>query len=408
MVKQNRDLNLVYVISFMDLFAVGLTVPLFSNHLRELGASHFTIGLLNSLYSGLQVVSGPVVGSWSDVRDRKTVLIVTLFFCSVGYMLLGLTNSLVCVAVIRFILGVTKHTQSICKAIITDLLPVSQRASAFGKSTAFSSLGFIIGPTLGGHLSEMTNGFTYVCALTCLLFIINIVLTSVITNTKKARTQTPQNDSIVSRFRTEFTKSVTDMTDINWTSLWEVFFLRFIFGFAVTMYFSQQATYLREQFNLSQRHVGYTISYFSATGMASAFLLDSITGSFYKDDTSCLRRLTHCFLLMTLSLVSLYLAPNIQLFLVVLIPFSLSCTILRIVSMELMLKKATGDHRGSLSGTSNSIMSIARFVTPVTSGLVTDTFGGHVAMLFAAVPPLIGTVVSFKMKFKHGREIKKD
>jgi hypothetical protein len=63
MTAKNRDLNLVYIISFMDLFAVGLTVPLFSNHLRELGASHFTIGLLSSLYSGLQVISGPVVVS---------------------------------------------------------------------------------------------------------------------------------------------------------------------------------------------------------------------------------------------------------------------------------------------------------------------------------------------------------
>jgi MFS family permease len=105
MTAKNRDLNLVYIISFMDLFAVGLTVPLFSTHLRELGASHFTIGLLSSLYSGLQVISGPVVGSWSDVRDRKSVLTITLVLCSIAYVALGFANSILVIAIVRFALG---------------------------------------------------------------------------------------------------------------------------------------------------------------------------------------------------------------------------------------------------------------------------------------------------------------
>jgi MFS family permease len=411
MTAKNRDLNLVYIISFMDLFAVGLTVPLFSTHLRELGASHFTIGLLSSLYSGLQVISGPVVGSWSDVRDRKSVLTITLVLCSIAYVALGFANSILVIAIVRFALGVTKHTQSLCKAIITDLLPPSERASAFGRSAAWGSLGFIIGPTLGGHLSEFNNGFTYVCVLTSLLFVINIGLTSAVTDVgdRKPSDVSPQmqNDSILSRFGYELHKSVTDMTDIEWGTLWETFILRFIFGFSVTMYFSQQAVYLREQFDMSQRHIGYTISYFSASGMISAFLLHYITNYFYRNDDSCMKRLSHFFLLMTLSLVGLYLAPNVELFLVALIPFSLSCTILRIVSMELMLKQASSTHRGSLSGTSNSIMSVARFVTPVSSGLVADKLGGHLALLFAALPPLVGTIVSVRMRIKSGAKAKR-
>ncbi|XP_044261833.1 major facilitator superfamily domain-containing protein 9-like [Tribolium madens] len=401
MFNKNKNLNLVYALSFMDLFAVGLTVPLFSNHLRELGASHFTIGLLNSLYSGLQVISGPIVGSWSDVRDRKSVLQITLLLCSLGYIALGLTNSILFIAIVRILLGVTKHTQSICKAIITDLVPPCDRASALGRSTALGSLGFIIGPTLGGHLIELNNGFFYVCSFTSVLFIVNVALTSVISEIKAPKKgQINQQNPIFTKLRYEFNKSITDMTEIDWRAFWDVFLLRFIFGFSVTMYFSQQSVYLKEEFQLSQRHVGYTISFFSATGMASAFLLHYITSYFYKMDDSCLKRLTHFFLLMTLSLICLYLAPNFELFLVILVPFSLSCTILRIVSMELMLKKASSTHRGSLSGTSNSIMSIARFVTPVTSGLISDKLGGHSAMLFSAVSPLVGTLVSLWMKLR--------
>ncbi|EEZ97676.1 major facilitator superfamily domain-containing protein 9 isoform X2 [Tribolium castaneum] len=403
MFTKTKNLNLVYVLSFVDLFAVGLTVPLFSNHLRELGASHFTIGLLNSLYSGLQVISGPIVGSWSDVRDRRSVLQITLLLCSLGYVALGLTNSLLVIASVRILLGVTKHTQSICKAIITDLVPPSDRASAFGRSTAFGSLGFIIGPTLGGHLIERKNGFFHVCLFTSVLFIINVGITCAINEIKSPKKRQLNHESvpIFAKLGHEFNKSVRDMGEIDWGAFWDVFLLRFIFGFSVTMYFSQQSVYLKEQFKMAQRHVGYTISFFSASGMAAAFLLHYIN-YFYKGDVSCLKRLTHFFLLMTLSLVCLYFAPNIELFLLVLVPFSLSCTVLRIVSMELMLKNASTTHRGSLSGTSNSIMSVARFVTPVTSGLISDKLGGSSALLFTAVPPLIGTLVSVWMKVRNG------
>lgn len=66
-----------------------------------------------------------------------------------------------------------KHTQSICKAFIADIVPGSDRADAYGKSNSFGSLGFVVGPVIGGHVYELQNGFFYVCVLTFFLFIIN-------------------------------------------------------------------------------------------------------------------------------------------------------------------------------------------------------------------------------------------
>lgn len=50
----------IYWFFFKDLFAIGLTFPLLYPHVRSLGASHTTIGLLASLYSGFQIFSGPI------------------------------------------------------------------------------------------------------------------------------------------------------------------------------------------------------------------------------------------------------------------------------------------------------------------------------------------------------------
>lgn len=71
-------------------------------------------------------------------------------------------------------LGIVKHIQSICKAVITDILPNEKHTEAFGKSAAISSIGFILGPLLGGQISEVANGFSYVCFFTMVLFFVNI------------------------------------------------------------------------------------------------------------------------------------------------------------------------------------------------------------------------------------------
>nr|CAD7578693.1 unnamed protein product [Timema californicum] len=89
----------------LDLFAVSLAVPLMSAHLKSLGASHFTIGALGSLYPALQLISGPIVGSWSDIKGRRSILVVTMAICSISYLALGATTAISVVFLVRIILG---------------------------------------------------------------------------------------------------------------------------------------------------------------------------------------------------------------------------------------------------------------------------------------------------------------
>lgn len=58
--------------------------------------------------------------------------------------------------------------------MISDLIPPSEQTGVYGKSAALGSLGFIVGPFMGGHLSEMKHGFTYVSGVTALSFLVNL------------------------------------------------------------------------------------------------------------------------------------------------------------------------------------------------------------------------------------------
>ncbi|GJQ81631.1 hypothetical protein Trydic_g8510 [Trypoxylus dichotomus] len=389
-------LYIIYTISFLDLFAIGLMFPLLYPHVRELGGSHIIVGLLGSSYSALQVLTGPLIGSWSDIRGRRFVLLTTLLICTVCYFLLGITSSIYCIFALRMILGFIKHTQTICKALIADLLPVDKQAAAYGQSSGYGMLGFVIGPVLGGHISEMNNGFFYVCCLTSLLFVGNIVLSLFIPRTATKNDNVANNISVITLLSTihkEFLRALRELVKINWKIYWDTFLMRFLFGISVSIVHTSQSVYLKEQYNLSQVYIGYTISFLSIVGVICGLSMGKITTMFYRDDHNRLRRIYHSFCIMAACCFGFYFAPDLYVYYAVLVPFSISSTILRIVTMELMISKSKNDEKGSLSGASTSVMSIARFITPLSSGIVGDIFGENAVMLSAFVPPLCGSLL---------------
>ena len=64
------------------------------------------------------------------------------------------------------VLGIFKCTQEQCRSYLADCVEKSNRAQVFGAFNSASSIGFIIGPTVGGHIAEYPGGF-YICALVC-------------------------------------------------------------------------------------------------------------------------------------------------------------------------------------------------------------------------------------------------
>lgn len=72
-----------------------------------------------------------------------------------------------------FLTGIFKHTISISKALLSDLVSEKERPMVIGHFNTASSLGFILGPVVGGHLTEFEGGF-YLTAFLCFsIFLLN-------------------------------------------------------------------------------------------------------------------------------------------------------------------------------------------------------------------------------------------
>lgn len=197
----------------------------------------------------------------------------------------------------------------------------------------------------------------------------------------------------------ELKLTITNLREINWKIYWDAFTVRLLYGLCTSMYFFNQSMYLQEKYDLSQIQIGYVISFFSAVGALFGLCLGYITKKLYSNDVNCSNRLLHFWLLLTVSLVLLNFAQNITTYIVLLIPFGISSIVIRIVSMELLLTRVETSGKGSVSGASNSVMSVARFISPTISGVVGNIFGEGAIMLALFVPSLTATAICFSLKY---------
>jgi multidrug resistance protein len=117
-------------------------------------ASPWEIGWLVSIYSWMQFVFAPVLGRLSDRYGRRPVLFVSLLGSAVGYVVLGLANTLVLVFVGRIISGITGGNISAAQAYIADVTTKENRAKGMGLFGAAFGLGFVLGPAIGGITSK--------------------------------------------------------------------------------------------------------------------------------------------------------------------------------------------------------------------------------------------------------------
>jgi DHA1 family tetracycline resistance protein-like MFS transporter len=149
-------LLLIFLIVFIDLIGFGMVIPVLPIYAQvaPFFASPFEIGLVVSIYSWMQFVFSPILGRLSDKYGRRPVLFVSMLGSAVGYVVLGLANTLVLVFVGRIISGITGGNISAAQAYIADVTTKENRAKGMALFGAAFGLGFVLGPAIGGITSK--------------------------------------------------------------------------------------------------------------------------------------------------------------------------------------------------------------------------------------------------------------
>ncbi|MBK8617135.1 MAG: MFS transporter [Anaerolineales bacterium] len=146
---------IILVSVFVDMLGYGIMLPLlpfFVQAHASAGGAAIAGGLM-SMYSTIQLVSGPILGALSDRYGRKPILLLCLLGTGTSYLLLGLANSLPIIFLAVFIDGLTGSNLTLAHAYVADTTNAENRAKGLNYSQLAFGLGIMAGPILGGTLS---------------------------------------------------------------------------------------------------------------------------------------------------------------------------------------------------------------------------------------------------------------
>jgi multidrug resistance protein len=149
----------IFLTIFISMIGFGIVIPVLpvyaKNEPFKLGPTE--LGALVGIFSLVQLFSGPIMGKISDRIGRKPVLLISICGTAIGYFITGAAHAPWMLFLGRIIDGASGGNIATAQACIADVTPPAQRSKAMGFIGAAFGLGFILGPAIGGVLSQWSH-----------------------------------------------------------------------------------------------------------------------------------------------------------------------------------------------------------------------------------------------------------
>ena len=164
-----KHLFVVLACLFVVMIGLGITMPVLPFYVERLalaeGATRQSVvmhvGLLTGVYALMQLIFAPVWGRWSDRIGRRPLILIGIAGYVVAQVLFGLATSLWLLYAARILGGMlSSATLPVSAAYVADMTTDEQRGRGMAWLGTAVSLGFVVGPALGGTLSRRDMHFT--------------------------------------------------------------------------------------------------------------------------------------------------------------------------------------------------------------------------------------------------------
>lgn len=379
MKKQGRALIVVLLTIFVDLLGFGIVIPIIPLLLANPASpdyilaknTNFTegyifLGAIVAIFSFMQFLAAPILGQLSDKYGRKKLLAFSLAGSALGYLLFALGIILKNIPLLflsRALDGVTGGSVSVAQAAVADITNPAQRARNFGLIGAASGLGFILGPFLGGKLSDPTlvswfNAATpfYFAALLSLINVISVLFFFRETLIhKRRRVKIKWARAFLNIFLAASLKHLRRL-------YWATFLFQAGFAFYTTFF----SIFLIIQFNFTQGEIGNFFSYVGVwIALTQAVIIRFLTRHFPEDI------ILKISLLASGLAILLFFIPTGWVELLLVTPIFAIFTGLTQATMPGLISKLTPVSRqGEALGISTSLQALAQALSPVLSAYI--------------------------------------
>jgi DHA1 family tetracycline resistance protein-like MFS transporter len=175
---QKKALSFIFITLLLDVIGLSIVGPVLPRLIEQLIGGNISqasqwSGLLLFAYAIMQFICAPIVGNLSDKYGRRPVLLLSLLGFGIDYIFLWLAPTIWWLFLGRIIAGMFGASFTTATAYIADISTDENRAKHFGMIGAAFGLGYIIGPVLGGVLSELGARVPFIAA--AILTFMNVI-----------------------------------------------------------------------------------------------------------------------------------------------------------------------------------------------------------------------------------------
>lgn len=146
-----RQLWVLMAAAFVDMLGFAMIFPLLPFYTVRLGGEGqaWLVGPLIASFSIAQLASSPVWGRISDRVGRRPVLLAGLTASALAFLVFGFATTVWLLFLSRIVQGAGGGMTGVIQAYVSDSTDASQRARGLGWISAATSAGVMIGPAIG-------------------------------------------------------------------------------------------------------------------------------------------------------------------------------------------------------------------------------------------------------------------
>jgi DHA1 family tetracycline resistance protein-like MFS transporter len=401
--RRNR-LALVIAFVFIDLLGYSLFLPLLPFYAGVLGATPTLIGFLVASNALAQLIAAPIIGRLSDRLGRRPMLIFSISGTLVSFLIMGLVEPLgnvllaslapgripggsaplVMLFFSRVLDGLAGGDISLAQAYVTDVTDEKNRAKGLGLIGAAFGMGFIIGPVMGGTLSNWDYATSAFATIGLSRYAVPAAVAVGLSALNLLGVILWLPESLPPEKRAEMANS--PRTAFTARCLWECLHrprfgtllrTRFSYMLAFTIFGANFALYAQYRLGLTDQATSYILTYIGLlVVLVQGFAIGRLTDRFSET-----RLIFGAVILMAFVLLAWAFVPNVPLLVVVLTPLPLASGVLNTVVNSEITKSVYHEEVGGALGLSSSLDSLTRVVAPAIGGFLLEQLG----------PPALGS-----------------
>ncbi|MDN7241406.1 MFS transporter [Planococcus sp. N028] len=355
---------------FIAMSGIGLIIPIMPAYLETFGVAGQALGTLVATFALAQFLFSPLSGQLSDKYGRKNLIVFGLVVFGLSQLVFGIATELWILYLARFFTGLgSAFLIPPMMAFVADITTYEGRGRGMGLLGASMSLGFTIGPGVGGFLAGVSLQFPFYVAASVAL-IAALISFFVLPNIKPT----------VTNVRAKRENIFQQMKRSTATPYFVMLLVMLIFAFGLANFQSTISLYVDHKYNYTPTDIAVLMT---VGGFAGVIVQTFVINRLFKRYGEMKVILVNLLILAFTMIAVLFVHSYWTILLVATIFFTASA-LLR-PAINTLISKLAGDEQGFAAGMNNAYMSIGNMIGPALAGILFD--------INISFPYIAGTVI---------------